>query len=100
MAPQMWLITGVSSGVGDDLYVRSVNGPDGAWYRGTQTRREGRVSADGVTKDVTFADAGHEMDGQIDEAYRTKYHRYGAGIVGSVVNPAARTATIKLVPRS
>ena len=24
--------------LGDSLYVRSVNGPDAAWYRGTRTR--------------------------------------------------------------
>ena len=36
----------------------------------------------------------------VDAAYRTKYHRYAAGIVSSVVSPEARSATIKLVPRS
>lgn len=90
----MWVVR-----EGDNLYVRSMNGPGGSWYRGTQTRREGRISADGVTKDVAFADADHDLDGRIDEVYRTKYHRYGPNIVGGVVNPASRTATIKLVPR-
>ena len=28
---------------GDDLYVRSVNGPSAAWFRGTQVRQEGRI---------------------------------------------------------
>ena len=28
--------------VGDDLYVRSVNGPTAGWYRGTQVRHKGR----------------------------------------------------------
>jgi hypothetical protein len=86
--------------LGDDLYVRSVNGRTGAWFRRTQMRREGRIRAGGVEKDVTFADADSHLEDAIDNAYRTKYLRYGANIVGSVVTPEARSATIKLLPRS
>jgi len=32
-------------------------------------------------------------------AYRAKYHRYAESIVGSIVSPQARAATLKLVPR-
>ena len=85
---------------GDDLYVRSVNGRTGAWFRGTQVRHEGRVQAGGIDKDVTFVDAAPDINDQIDDAYRTKYRRYAASIVGSIVSPEARSATIKLVPRS
>ena len=42
---------------GDDLYVRSVNGRAGVWFRGAQVRHEGRIWAGGVEKDVTFVDA-------------------------------------------
>jgi hypothetical protein len=76
-----------------------VNGPTGAWFRGTQIHHEGQVRAGGVEKDVTFAEADHDTGNQIDDAYRTKYRRYGPSIVGSVVTPEARSATIKLVPR-
>jgi hypothetical protein len=55
--------------------------------------------AGGVVKDVTFVDADHDIDDQIDAAYRTKYRRYAASIVGHVVSPEARSATIYLVPR-
>ena len=41
--------------VGDALYVRAVGGPESPWYRGTQTRHEGHISAGGVERDVTFA---------------------------------------------
>jgi hypothetical protein len=37
---------------------------------------------------------------EIDAAYRTKYHGYAASLVTPMVNPEARAATIKLVPRS
>ena len=86
--------------VGDDLYVRSVNGRTGAWFRGTQVRHEGRIGAGGVEKDVTFVDADDGINDQIDDAYRSKYRRYAPSIVGSVLTPEARSATINLVPRS
>jgi hypothetical protein len=85
---------------GDDLYVRSVNGPTAAWFRGTQVRHEGRIWAGGVEKDVTFVEADDDMTDRLDDAYRSKYRRYAENIVGSVLTPEARSATIKLVPRS
>jgi hypothetical protein len=85
---------------GDGLYVRSVNGRTGAWFRGTQVRHAGRIQAGGIDKDVTFLDADPDINNQIDAAYRTKYRRYAASIVGSILTPGARTATIKLVPRA
>jgi hypothetical protein len=85
--------------VGDELYVRSVNGRTGTWFRGTQVRREGRIWAAGVEKDVAFVEADDDVIDQIDEEYRNKYRRYSPSIVGTVLTPEARSATIKLVPR-
>ena len=59
--------------VGDDLYVRSYKGRDGAWFRATQVRREGRIQAAGVEKDVTFVeetDSG--INDQIDAPTRVR----------------------------
>jgi hypothetical protein len=84
---------------GDDLYVRSVNGRTAAWFRGTQVRREGRIWAGGIEKDVTFMNASHDLDDQIDAAYRAKYRRYAASIVNTIVSSKARSATLKLMPR-
>ncbi|HMC67504.1 MAG TPA: DUF2255 family protein [Gemmataceae bacterium] len=86
--------------LGDDLYVRAVNGRSGAWFRGTQVRHAGHIQAGGVDKDVTFVDADPNFNDQIDAAYRSKYRRYAASIIGSVLSAEARSATIKLVPRS
>ena len=86
--------------VGENLYVRSVNGRDSAWFRGTQTRHEGRIQAGGVNKDVTFVE---EIDltvhGQIDSAYRKKYSRYPKEYVDACLTSQARAATIKVEPR-
>ena len=84
--------------VGDELFVRPVNGRSG-WWRGTQTRKEGHIRAGGVEKDVTFADGDSSAGDQIDAEYRRKYRRYAANIVNSVLTPQAREATIKLAPR-
>ena len=86
--------------VGDDLYVRSVNGRTSAWFRGTQVRLEGHIQAGGVDKAVAFVEESTpEVNEQIDAAYRTKYRRYAASIISTTVSPEARSATIKLVPR-
>ncbi len=85
--------------LGDDLYVRSVNGRTSAWFRGTQVRHEGHITAGGVEKDVAFVEeADPHINDQLDAAYNTKYHRY-AQYVPPIVAPGARAATIKLVPR-
>ena len=91
----MWVVRD-----GDDLYVRSMYGRAGAWFRGTQTRGQGHISSGGVEKDVTFViDTDPALNDRIDAAYRDKYRRYGDRIVGGVGNPASRDSTIKLVPR-
>ena len=86
--------------VGDDLYVRSVNGGGSDWFRGVVVRHEGRIWAGGVEKDVTFVE---EIDppvhNEIDTAYRKKYSHYPKAYVDACVTPQARAATIKLVPR-
>lgn len=87
--------------LGDDLYVRSVYGRASAWFRGMQVHHEGHIQAGGVEKYVTFVEeAAPDINDQIDAAYRSKYHRYAASIIGSIVSPEARSATLKLVPRS
>ena len=83
----------------DDLYVRSVNGRGSAWFRGVETRHAGHIRAGGVDKDVTFVEeTDSDINDQVDAGYTTKYRRY-ASIAKSMVTPAVRAATIKLVPR-
>ncbi|MDP9234703.1 MAG: DUF2255 family protein [Actinomycetota bacterium] len=87
--------------VGDDLYVRSVNRRRSDWFRGTQVRQEGQISAGGVEKDVIFVevDPDGDMADRIDDAYRTKYRSHAANIIGSTLTSDARSATLKLEPR-
>ena len=84
--------------LGNDLYVRCVNGREGTWFRGVLTRHEGRIWAGGVEKDVTFVEEENpDINAKIDEAYLTKYQRYPQW-VAPMVTPEVRAATIKLVP--
>jgi hypothetical protein len=86
--------------VGDDLYIRSVNGRTSAWFHGVQARHAGRIQAGGVEKDVTFIEEEDPViNEQLDAAYRLKYHRYPSS-VDEINSPTARTATLKLIPRS
>jgi hypothetical protein len=82
---------------GDDLYVRSVNGPKGAWFRSVQKRYAGHISAGGFDADVAFEDAGHDLDGEIDEEYRRKYGR-SSPAVDHITSPEARSTTLRLLP--
>jgi hypothetical protein len=85
--------------LGDELYVRSVKGRGSGWFRGTQTRHEGRIHAGGVEKDVTFVEESDPgLNDQIDALYRSKYRRYPQD-VAPMVTAEVRAATIKLVPR-
>lgn len=84
--------------VGDDLYVRSAYGPDNPWFVRARKSGVGRIRAGGLERDVTFAEAGTDVNAAIDEAYHAKYDRYGPAIVGTVVGPQVAALTIRLLP--
>jgi hypothetical protein len=88
----MWVVR-----VGDDVYVRSVNGRESSWFRGVQARHQARIRAGGVEKDVDLAET--DATDEVDTAYREKYSRRYPSIVPSIVAPEARAATLKLSPR-
>ena len=84
---------------GDDLYVRSVNGRSGTWFRRALAAREGQIRAGGVERDVAFEEAGSQVHAAVTAAYHEKYDRYGPSIVGTVVSGESATTTLRLVPR-
>ena len=84
--------------VGDDLYTRSVNGPDAAWFRGVQVQHRGQLITGHAAADGDFVDGSDPADDDlIDAAYQHKYGRY-SGPVKSITSPTARSTTLKLVP--
>ena len=90
----MWVVR-----ASDDLYVRSAYGPDNPWYRRAIASGTGRIRAGGIERDVSFAEAATDVQGDIDAAYHAKYDRYGPRIVGSVTGPSAHGLTVRLVPQ-
>jgi hypothetical protein len=50
---------------GDDLYVRSVNGRTGTWFRGAQDCHEARIQAGGAGKDVLLVERGERPGASI-----------------------------------
>jgi hypothetical protein len=88
--------------VGDQLYLRSVNGPDGAWYRLTRASHQGRIEARGVVRDVTWVDvdaAGQpDVDPAVDAEYARKYQGAKSAIA-HITSPLARATTMRVGPR-
>ena len=83
--------------VDGSLYIRSVRGVDGAWYRGVQRTGTGEISSGGVRAEVVFT---HDdtRDDAIDEAYRVKYGHGSA--VDHITNATARATTLRAEPAS
>jgi hypothetical protein len=88
--------------VGDQLYLRSVNGPDAAWYRSTRTFHQGRIQARGVARDVTWIDVNAteqpDVDPAVDAEYARKYQGSTAAIA-RINSPPARATTMRVEPR-
>jgi hypothetical protein len=64
------------------------------------TQGAGRITAAGMTKDVTFERVEGPINGPIndaiDEAYRAKYH--GSPYLSPMISARVRSATVKVMP--
>jgi hypothetical protein len=86
-----------SVAVDDVLYVRAYNGQNSRWYRAAMRQKAGRITAAGITKEVTFEPVSGSINDQIDDAYRAKYR--SSPYLGPMIGASARCATVKLMPR-
>jgi hypothetical protein len=84
--------------VEDELYVRSVRGDSGGWFKAAERRHEGRLEAEATAVDVAFEDVPHHLDEEIDAAYKAKYG-YPSDPVDSITSDDAKATTIRVVPR-
>jgi hypothetical protein len=84
----------------DDLYVRSVRGPSGGWFKGVLNRHEGWIDSGGVTRDVVFEDVdpADPLNDRMDQAYADKYGA-GSSSVRAMQTEDARSTTLKVTPR-
>ena len=79
----------------DALYVRAYNGQKSSWYRAAVRQKAGRITAVGMTKDVTFEPIDGSINGRIDDAYRAKYHN--SPYLDPMLGTRARAATVKVM---
>lgn len=83
---------------GEEMYVRSVNGPDGHWYQTAENTHRGQIQADGTTVDVAFIDEPDPtVNEQVDAAYLTKYG--STPYAEPMTRPGPRDTTLRLTPR-
>lgn len=78
------------------LYLRSVKGPQGQWYRGVARYFEGFLSEGGQTRAVAYT-LDSSRDAAIDAAYTAKY---GSGSsTRAITNALSKQTTLRVDPR-
>ncbi len=83
--------------VDDALYMRGYNGQRSGWYQAAVGQKAGRITAAGMTKEVTFEKVDGQINDRIDDAYRAKYN--GSPYLKPMISARARSATVKATPR-
>jgi hypothetical protein len=79
------------------VFVRAHNGSASRWHRAAIQQKAGRITAGGVTKEVSFEAAKNSIQERIDEAYRAKYK--GSPYLQSMIGDRARSATVEILPQ-
>jgi hypothetical protein len=82
--------------VDDRLFVRAYNGPASRWYKAAMQQKRGRITAAGITKDVTFEPVDGSVNDRIDDAYRAKYKT--SPYLQPMISKRTRSATVKIEP--
>jgi hypothetical protein len=86
-----------SVSVDNALYVRGYNGQKSRWYQAAVRQKAGRITAVGMTKEVTFEPVSGAINDRIDDAYRAKYRT--SPYLNPMISSRARAATVKIMPR-
>ena len=84
--------------VDDALYVRAYNGQNSRWYKAAMRQKAGRITAAGITKEVSFEPVNDAANDRIDDVYLTKYK--GSPYLKPMIDARARAATVTLIPRA
>jgi hypothetical protein len=83
--------------VDDALYVRAYNGQSSRWHQAAMRQKSGRITADGITKEVAFEPVHGAIQDRIDDAYRAKYR--SSSYLSPMIGAQTRSATVKVTPR-
>jgi hypothetical protein len=79
------------------LYVRAYNGINSRWHQAAMREKAGRITAAGITKEVSFDPVDGKINELIDGAYKAKYK--GSEYLSPMISARARSATLKVIPR-
>ena len=79
------------------LYVRPYNGPASRWYQAALRQKAGRLTAAGMTKEVSFERVDAAKNDGIDAAYRAKYGR--SPYLRAMLAAGPRSTTVRVLPR-
>lgn len=90
----IWVVTD-----GAEVYVRSVRGREGRWYRDLMDRPMGylHVNDERLAVEAVVADDGAQLD-LVDELLRAKYGRTSRASTASMLLDQVRGTTLRLVP--
>lgn len=80
---------------GDDVFIRSYNGPGGTWYRQVLGHPRARITAGGASVRVNIEPVTGPTP-EVDAAYAAKYGRGGYG--AAMTRPDAAATTLRLHP--
>jgi Uncharacterized protein conserved in bacteria len=87
-----------SVAVDNALFVRPYHGGNSRWYKAALQQKAGRITAAGMTKEVTFEPVDGKINDRIDDAYRAKYR--GSPYLSPMIGAHPRSATVKVIPRT
>lgn len=84
--------------VDGELYVRAYNGRNSRWYGAATQQKAGRITAAGMTKEVTFEPVDGAIQDRIDDGYRAKYK--DSEYLPPMIGAHALSATVRVTPRA
>lgn len=90
-----WIWSVVTDG---ELYVRGCNGQKSRWYQAAIKQKAGRITAAGMTRDVTFEAVEGPVNDRIDDAYRAKYA--ASPYLAPMISARARAATVRILAKT
>ena len=90
----IWVVT-----VDGDVFVRSVRGSRGRWYREVSANRDAALHVGDRRIPVRAGQVTDELSvGAVSEAYRSKYGRTSPGSTRAMLLPETLPTTLKLEP--
>jgi hypothetical protein len=87
--------------VGPDVFVRTWHRRSNGWFGDVLRSQRARIRVAHVCADVTVTDVGEDstdLRAGVDNAYHSKYSRYGDATVDRMVSDPASATTLRLMP--